>query len=362
MEQYHLGALAEPLCSWYEENKRSMPWRDDAAPYHVWLSEIMLQQTRIEAAKAYYERFIGRLPDVEALAGVSEDELLKLWEGLGYYNRARNLQKAAKVLVERYGGRLPADYDLLMELPGIGSYTAGAIASIAYGVPAPAVDGNVMRVAMRYLDCGDDISKTSVRRKMERAIMEVIPADRPGTFNQALMELGEVVCIPNGMPLCGQCPIARACLGRRAGRQMELPVKPEKKGRRIEKRTILIFERGERFAIVKRPPSGLLANLWEFPSLDGHRTLPQLREFLAGQGVESCRIRRLGSGKHIFSHIEWHMKGYLVGLPPDASPDFLQDPVWAGQGDLEERYAVPAAFHMFSRAIRHTAGDGTDSR
>jgi len=229
MVKYELGAMVEPLCLWYEKNERSMPWREEPTPYHVWISEIMLQQTRIEAAKSYYERFTKRLPDVESLAAISEEELLKLWEGLGYYNRARNLQKAAQILVERYDGCLPAEYDLLLEFPGIGSYTAGAIASIAYGVSAPAVDGNVMRVTMRYLNCCDDISKQSVRKEMERSIMEVIPGEKPGTFNQALMELGEVICIPNGMPLCDACPLADACQGKKCQTQLQLPVKPIKK-------------------------------------------------------------------------------------------------------------------------------------
>ena len=192
-DEYSLEALAEPLCLWYEKNKRSMPWRDDATPYHVWLSEIMLQQTRIEAVKEYYHRFTERLPDVASLAEVPEEELMKLWEGLGYYNRARNLQKTARLVMERYDGQLPASYDLLLELPGIGSYTAGAIASIAYGIAAPAVDGNVLRVTMRYLNCDDDIMKQSVRKKMERAIMAVIPREKPDVFNQALMELGEEI-------------------------------------------------------------------------------------------------------------------------------------------------------------------------
>lgn len=350
---YKLERLVQPLCFWYRENKRSMPWRESATPYHVWLSEIMLQQTRIEAAKAYYERFIEKLPDVKALAQVPEEELLKLWEGLGYYNRARNLQKAAKLVVERYDGILPADYDLLLELPGIGNYTAGAIASIAYGVPAPAVDGNVLRVAMRYLDCEDDISKMPVRKKMERSIMEVIPADKPGDFNQALMELGEVVCIPNGMPLCDECPVADTCQGRSSGRQMELPVKPEKKERRIEKRTILILMGEGKIAIARRPENGLLAGLWEFPSLEGHLTLPQLKEYLQQKHIMFSGITRLRSGKHIFSHVEWHMKGYQIELVPKQAQDIVPDLVWTEKEKLENQYAVPVAFHSFLNQIMH---------
>ena len=228
-KEFKLEALVEPLCLWYEKEKRSMPWRDDATPYHVWLSEIMLQQTRIEAAKAYYDRFTKCLPDIPSLAAVSEEELLKLWEGLGYYNRARNLKKAASLLVERYDGRLPADYDLLLSLPGIGRYTAGAIASIAYGLAEPAVDGNVLRVTMRYLNCDEDIMKMSVRTKMEKQLRAIMPKDCPGEFNQALMELGEVICIPNGKPLCEKCPLSHLFLAHKEWREMELPKKAEKK-------------------------------------------------------------------------------------------------------------------------------------
>ena len=350
-DMYELGALTEPLCLWYEKNKRRMPWREAPSPYHVWLSEIMLQQTRIEAAKAYYERFLRRLPDVKALAGVPEEELLKLWEGLGYYNRARNLQKAARLVVERYGGELPADYDLLLELPGIGNYTAGAIASIAYGIPAPAVDGNVLRVAMRYLDCDDDISRASVRSKLERSILAVIPKDRPGDFNQALMELGEVICIPGGMPLCEQCPLAGDCQGRLHGRQRELPVKPEKKNRRLEKRTILVFLRDNAVALGQRPEKGLLAGMWEFPSLEGHLSLSGVKTYLEKNHLEAKDIYPLEKGKHVFSHVEWHMQGYVVVLSSGQTKDILPGLVWADRKELQSRYAIPVAFHSFLKQI-----------
>lgn len=345
-EEYDLGALVKPLCLWYEENKRSLPWRD-ADPYHVWLSEIMLQQTRIEAVKGYYERFLERLPDVEALAGVPEDELMKLWEGLGYYNRARNLRRAARVVVERYQGRLPADYDLLMELPGIGSYTAGAIASIAYGLPAPAVDGNVLRVCMRYLDCGDDVSRGAVRKKLERSVLAVIPEDRPGTFNQALMELGEVICVPNGQPLCGECPIASSCRGRESGRQQELPVKPARKERRQERRTVLFFECSEGIGIRKRPDTGLLAGLWEFPSLSGYYTGTQLSEWMSQRGIPFTELESMGHAKHIFSHVEWHMRGYHIRVPDMPAGDIVENMLWSLRSELRDVYSVPAAFRGF---------------
>lgn len=349
--EYALGALVEPLCSWYEKNKRSMPWREDASPYHVWLSEIMLQQTRIEAAWAYYERFIGRLPDVKALAEIPEEELLKLWEGLGYYNRARNLQKAARLVMERYDGKLPADYDLLLTLPGIGNYTAGAIASIAYGIPAPAVDGNVLRVAMRYLNCEDDIMKMPVRRKMEQAVMDVIPSRCPGEFNQALMELGEVICIPNGRPLCEKCPLQELCEGHKAGREMELPKKAEKRERRVEKKTLLVFRQGDSVGIRKRPDSGLLAGMWEFPALEGHQTLPQMKQWLAEHNLQEAGVKRLKGGRHIFSHVEWNMKGYEIVLPEGQTQDIVSGLLWCGWQELENKYPIPVAFHIFLHQI-----------
>lgn len=347
MGKYELGALVKPLCSWYEENKRSMPWRDNATPYHVWISEIMLQQTRIEAVLGYYARFTERLPDVESLAAVSEDELLKLWEGLGYYNRARNLKKAAVQMVEQHGGNLPADYDELKELAGIGNYTAGAIASIAYGIPAPAVDGNVLRVTMRYLDCDDDISKMSVRRQMEDSIREIIPAELPGEFNQALMELGEVICIPNGMPLCGSCPLRESCGARKSGRQLVLPIKPGKKERRIEKKTILIFEAQGKIAVRRRPEQGLLAGMWEFPSLDGYRTKTELKRQLLEKGMNVRELVKLPDNRHVFSHVEWHMRGYRVVLDEEPEQHLVPDITFVKREQIEREYAVPVAFHSF---------------
>ena len=298
-KEFKLEALVEPLCLWYEKEKRSMPWRDDATPYHVWLSEIMLQQTRIEAAKAYYDRFTKCLPDIPSLAAVSEEELLKLWEGLGYYNRARNLKKAASLLVERYDGRLPADYDLLLSLPGIGRYTAGAIASIAYGLAEPAVDGNVLRVTMRYLNCDEDIMKMSVRTKMEKQLRAIMPKDCPGEFNQALMELGEVICI----------------------------------------------------CIVRRPNQGLLAGMWEFPSKEGHLTMQQVKEYLSETVSFEVTVKRLKSGKHIFSHVEWHMRGYEIILPEGKPQDVVHGLLLCDLSEVQEKYPIPVAFHIFLHQI-----------
>ena len=319
-----------------------MPWRDDATPYHVWLSEIMLQQTRIEAAKAYYDRFTKCLPDIPSLAAVSEEELLKLWEGLGYYNRARNLKKAASLLVERYDGRLPADYDLLLSLPGIGRYTAGAIASIAYGLAEPAVDGNVLRVTMRYLNCDEDIMKMSVRTKMEKQLRAIMPKDCPGEFNQALMELGACVCVPNGAPKCDACPLRTVCLAEKSGAWASLPVKEAKKPRRIEQRTVFVLQCGDRLAVERRPEHGLLAGLWELPNTPGLLDERQVGAYASGQGLGDVRLRSARDGRHIFTHIVWTMRCYTLecsAMPPRYH--------WATPDELREEISLPTAFRQF---------------
>ena len=227
----NLEQIVQPLLRWFDQNARILPWRDQPTPYRVWVSEIMLQQTRVEAVKPFYQRFMEALPDIQTLANCEEEELLKLWEGLGYYNRVRNMQIAARTVIEEYGGKLPDDYLELQQLKGIGSYTAGAISSIAYGKVAPAVDGNVLRVISRVTLSREDILKQSVKRGIEQAIVEIMPADRPGAFNQALMELGAMVCVPNGEPHCESCPLKELCLARKMGAMDEIPVKKEVKAR-----------------------------------------------------------------------------------------------------------------------------------
>lgn len=240
LEEFQLEQIVKPLLAWFEKNARTLPWRSISTPYRVWVSEIMLQQTRVEAVKPYFERFMHALPDVKSLAECEEERLLKLWEGLGYYNRVRNMQIAAQTVMEQYDGKLPADYEKLLELKGIGHYTAGAIASIAYGIPVPAVDGNVLRILMRVSADNSDIMKQSVKTRVEQALQQVIPQDCAGSFNQALMELGAIVCVPNGEPLCDQCPWYSFCETRKRGLWQELPVKKKAKGRRIEERTVLV--------------------------------------------------------------------------------------------------------------------------
>uniref|UniRef100_UPI004056A5D9 A/G-specific adenine glycosylase n=1 Tax=Agathobacter sp. TaxID=2021311 RepID=UPI004056A5D9 len=325
LKDFDLTQLVEPLQRWFLENRRVLPWREHPGAYYVWISEIMLQQTRVEAVKPYFDRFIRELPDVKALAGCPEDKLLKLWEGLGYYNRVRNLNAAANQIMKNHNGMIPDTYEELIKLKGIGSYTAGAIASIAYGKPYPAVDGNVLRVISRVTADDSDIMKQSVRKEMEKQLLELMEhtqdsrQDDPGIvipqiFNQALMELGAMVCVPNGMPHCETCPWGELCEARKQNRISELPVKKKAKARRIEERTVLVIKDGEQLALHKRPSKGLLAGMYELPNLEGYLSETEVTAYLREQGYEPVRIRRACDAKHIFSHVEWHMKGYVVFL------------------------------------------------
>jgi len=330
-----LERLPVPLLEWFRDNARPLPWRDDPTPYHVWLSEIMLQQTRVAAVLDYYKRFLKEAPDITSLAALPEERLMKLWQGLGYYSRARNLQKAAKLIVEQYGGQFPSEYAAVRALPGVGDYTAGAICSIAFGQAVPAVDGNVLRVYARV--CGDDgdISTPRMKKKVTLALEKVIPVHAPGTFNQALMELGATVCLPNGAPLCERCPAKEFCAALAEGRIAELPVKALKKPRRVEERTVWLIFHEDRVALRRRPGRGLLAGLWEFPNEQGSGPFP------AQWGIEALSDEYAGQAKHIFTHIEWHMTLRAVEAATNTLPPGW---VWAGKDELAREYAVPNAF------------------
>ncbi len=343
-----LLAGREPLLFWYYKNRRILPWREQPEPYRVWISEIMLQQTRVEAVKPYFSRFMEALPDVKELAFVEEETLLKLWEGLGYYNRARNLQKAARVCVEEYAGQLPASYERLLALPGIGSYTAGAIASIAFGLPEPAVDGNVLRVLSRLFESRDDIGKQSVKRQLEQELREVIPKELPGDFNQALIELGALVCIPSGEPLCSQCPFSTLCLAKRHQTTGEIPVKAGKKERRREEKTIFIIEYEDKAAIRKRSAKGLLASLYEFPNLPGHLKEEEVPEALAIGRKDILSIEPLPEAVHIFSHVEWHMTGFRVMIKRELPQQYPMKQV----EEIFEKYPLPNAFQAYTAILK----------
>ena len=346
-----LEEIVTPLVKWYRENKRILPWRDKGNAYYTWVSEIMLQQTRVEAVKPYFERFITELPDVESLADCPQEKLLKLWEGLGYYNRVRNMQEAAQTVKKEYNGRLPEDYQALLSLKGIGSYTAGAIASIAYGINVPAVDGNVLRVISRITESAEDISRQAVRKKIEHQLQEIMPEECPGDFNQALMELGAVVCIPNGKAKCGECPVASVCLAYRHDKVDSLPVKAPKKARMLEDRTVFIIQDGECTAIRKRPEKGLLAGLYELPNIQGHLKREEALLYVEKMGLDPLYIEKLPPAKHIFSHIEWRMQAYRIKV---SSLKKAQDRelIFADKEQSGKQYAIPSAFGAYAKYIK----------
>lgn len=357
------NTIVSPLLKWYDENKRILPWRESRDSYRVWISEIMLQQTRVEAVKPYYDRFMKVLPDVESLASVSEDQLMKLWEGLGYYNRARNLQKAAKIIMECYEGKMPSAYEEILKLPGIGSYTAGAVASISFGKRRPAVDGNVLRILTRLTGDFSDVLDPKYKKQMEEALLEILPEDRPGDFNQAMMELGATVCLPNGVPKCDGCPWKEQCIARKDGLIEQIPYKKPKKMRQIEERTVLVIRSGERTVIHKRGSQGILAGLYEFPSYEGYLSEENIKEQVRSIGLEPLYVQKLEEAKHIFSHKEWHMKGYLVRVS-DLDFESNMPSFQAGEDyqmllpiEIERSFPIPSAYRSYTKYIEIALGN-----
>ena len=342
LEKKNLLAAVEPVLAWYEGNKRDLPWRTTRDPYAVWISEIMLRQTRVAAVLPYYERWMRELPDVYALAAVDEEKLMKLWQGLGYYSRARNLKKAAALIVSDHGGRFPDTYDELLKLPGVGEYTAGAVASIAFSRKVSAVDGNLLRIAARLCNIRENILDGKVKKAMAATLDEVVPGDRPGEFNQALMDLGATVCLPNGAPRCEVCPLAMLCEARRLGIQAELPVREKKMARRTEEMTVYLLLRDGKVALRKRSDEGLLAGLWEFPHVSGTLEDKEAGKPLADWGLTALDWKKKIAARHIFTHVEWHMTGYLLTVKGEGTADFL----WADRAELE-RLAVPAAYKKY---------------
>ncbi len=315
--------FVELLMNWYPAHHRDLPWRRTRDPYAIWVSEIMLQQTRVAAVIPYYERFLKELPDVQALAAVSDDRLNLLWQGLGYYSRARNLKKAAQTVCEHCAGTMPDSYEALLRLPGIGGYTAGAIASIAYGERVPAVDGNVLRVCARLQNDPSDIADPAVKKRVFDALSAVMPSD-PGTFNQAMMELGAVVCVPNGQPDCGACPLASVCKARSAGTAGLLPNKAPKKPRDVENRTVFALYSNGAPLLKKRPDKGLLAGLYELPNVPGTLSTGQAAEWMTAHGLHPVGDLSVYSAKHVFTHIEWHMRVYAADIAGDGVRDFIR--------------------------------------
>ncbi len=336
MESEWIGRLLD----WYAANARDLPWRRTTEAYPVWISEVMLQQTRVEAVRGYWTRFLAALPTVRDLAEAEDDRLMKLWEGLGYYSRARNLKRAARQVVERFDGAFPADYAVLLSLPGVGEYTAGAVASICFGIPVPAVDGNVLRVMARLADDDADVLDPAVRRAVRARLLACIPPERPGAFNQALMELGATVCTPAGAPRCADCPLHEDCRARAAGREQLLPVRGARRARRVEERTVFVL-RGPSGAPAgyRRPAEGLLASLWQLPDAPGLLDAAQAAARLDAWGAEPLGEWRFYERRHLFTHVEWRMRVCALPVALDPLPEgwvWLDDAV----------HSLPAAYRV----------------
>lgn len=333
-----LSLLRETLSAlllWYRKKKRDLPWRHTKDPYCIWISEIMLQQTRVEAVKEYYHRFLVALPTVIHLADAPQEQVLKLWEGLGYYSRARNLHKAAQMIRDEFDGVFPNEFSAIRSLPGIGDYTAGAISSIAFGLPIPAVDGNVLRVLSRVLNDFSDIAEQKTKVDMTRLLQEVYPEDSCSDVTQSLMELGAMVCIPNGQPKCGECPLFGLCRARKEGTVDVLPVKAVKAKRKIEKKTVFLLQCGNQFALRKRTQKGLLLGMWELPNEEGHLTEQEISQKFS----QIATVRKLKPHRHIFTHIEWELEAYHI-IVAEKIPEFI----WETADSIQKQYAVPGAF------------------
>ena len=341
MAHTQLNQLPAVLLPWYEANKRDLPWRQDREPYHIWLSEIMLQQTRVEAVKGYYARFLNALPTIEALASCDDDLLHKLWEGLGYYSRVRNLKKAAIQIMERHNGVFPRDHASIRALPGIGDYTAGAICSICFDLPTPAVDGNVLRVHSRLTEDDTPIDLPAQKKTVQQQLSAIYPP-QAGAFTQALMELGATLCGPNWKPRCCECPCLQICQSAQHGTQEQFPVKLPKKGKRVEEKTVFILSCDGQYALRKRPKTGLLAGLWEFPNLpdklDTEAAICQCRQW----GLNVTDVKKQLERTHIFTHIRWEMRGIYLEVSAPAG-DF----VWLTEAQIRQEAALPTAFRQF---------------
>jgi len=347
-----LGDILPPLLKWYDSNARALPWRENTDPYRVWVSEIMLQQTQVDTVIPYYERFLRRFPDIKSLAEAEEEQLLKKWEGLGYYTRARNLQKTARKIMTVFDGHFPEAYGDILSLPGIGSYTAGAIASICFGLPVPAVDGNVLRVIARITGSEEDISAQETKAAFAERLSEIYPSERSGDFTQSLMELGAVICLPKAAPKCESCPLAFICRAFQTGTQAKLPVKTKKPPKRKEQKTVFLLRCGQprssgwMIAVRKRTDEGLLGGLWEFPNIEGHLSVEQAEAALARWGIAAGELREGQRYKHVFTHVEWDMMSYVVEC--DNMPDKF---AWMTKEKLAAGFALPSAFKPFFAAI-----------
>ncbi len=333
--------LPDMLLPWYKQNARTLPWRQDTEPYHIWISEIMLQQTRVEAVRTYYLRFLEQLPDIHALAEAPEDQLFKLWEGLGYYNRARNLQKAARIIETQYGGQFPNQYEDIRALPGIGPYTAGAIASICFNLPYAAVDGNVLRIITRMTENPASIDRVQTKTEIAAQLEKVYPKKDCGQFTQALMELGATVCTPKS-PKCSDCPMKNFCRAYSHGTVLQYPIKQPKKDKRLEERTVFLLQCEDKYALTKSTDNGLLSGLWQLPNVLGKMDANQALHTADTFGVQPVELFKQMYRVHIFTHIKWQMTCYHILCSKQAA-EF----VWASLQEIRAAYALPTAFRMF---------------
>lgn len=341
-----MNQITRKIISWYQQNKRDFPWREDMDPYHVWISEVMLQQTRIEAVRSYYERFMQELPTIDALAEVEEEKLLKLWEGLGYYNRARNLKKSAILIKEKYHGIFPRTYEEILSLPGIGEYTASAIASLCFSIPKVTIDGNVLRVYTRLFEENSIIDLASTKKKIGAHLLKLIPKGKEsGDFNAGLMELGETICLPNGVPQCFLCPLQSECKAKKHHTVMNYPVRKKKKEKQVEKLTVLLFHKEDQFYIEKRKEKGVLSNLWQFPNLEGFLSEDEVKEYCVKEKIFYQKIKKSITYTHVFTHKKWEMQSYII----EVTQPFLG--TWVREEDLEQSYSIPSAFQPFKKII-----------
>ena len=330
------------LLPWFDQNKRDLPWRRSRSPYSTWISEIMLQQTRVDTVKPYFERWMKRFPDVQTLAEAEEQEVLRLWEGLGYYSRARSIHKAARKIVSEYNGKIPDDIEKLRKLPGVGPYTAGAIASIGFGLPAAALDGNIRRILARYYDIAEPVRMPQTEKKLWALAENDLDRERPGDFNEALMDLGSAVCLPEN-PQCLLCPLCEDCLARQNGTTAERPVmiKPEPVPHYIVTAAVIPDEAGERFLLTKRPAKGLLGGLWEFPGgkQESGETLEEcIRREIREELDIAIEVREpFGVYKHAYTHFKVTLHAFLCqhteGAPKALAADELG---WFTRADLQD--------------------------
>ncbi len=340
-----INKITNLVIKWYQENKRELPWRKEKNPYYIWISEIMLQQTRIEAVKQYYKRFLEQIPNIQALAEVEEQKLLKLWEGLGYYNRARNLKKAAQIIQEKYEGKMPKTYQELIQLPGIGEYTAGAISSIAYNEKVPAVDGNVLRVISRVIGSKKDVLDRNTKQEITKILQEIMPKEA-GAFNEGLMELGELICVPNGEPLCNKCPLQGVCVAKNRNLTNRIPVRNQKIKRKKEEKTVFLLEFEDKIAIRRREKTGLLANMYEFPNVNKKLHKEEIKKVLQDWSLTVIKVNKVGTHHHVFSHIEWDMISYKIEVN-----NINQTFTWITKEDILKKYPIPGAFMPFCKML-----------